>query len=390
MSDIGNLIRPLNISGVQLRNNLILAPMAGVTDGPFRLFCSGFGAGLTVSELASSKALLLGNKTTIRMLRFSEQPRPFSVQIFGSNAEEMARAAKKVEEMEVCELIDINMGCPVSKVVKIGAGASLMKTPELASEIIKTVKKAVKLPVTVKCRIGWTESQINVRDFVKMVVDSGAEAVTVHARTREAGYSGIADWGKLKNMQDLCGKVPFIANGDIKSFEDIKKIHEISGAQGFMIGRGAIGNPWIFELIRLSNNSCDSIDISKVEDNLGVFAEQIAPLLNIDTADPAMVTEPCGEMRLAKEENSEVKNAIEKELCFGKKYFPPEKKLEVFREHLLESLIEHGPKGVALFRVHLFAYLRGNRFASSFRREMCSERNPKKVIETGKRFFCGE
>ncbi|MBF0409845.1 MAG: tRNA dihydrouridine synthase DusB [Candidatus Riflebacteria bacterium] len=327
---IKSLIKPLKIKGITFPNNLVLAPMAGVTDGPFRYFCSKLGAGLTVSELASAKAVLLGNKTTIRMLNYTLQPRPFSAQIFGHDPSDMAEAASKIEKMGVCELIDINMGCPVAKVVKSGAGSAMMKTPELARKIISAVKNAVKIPVTVKFRLGWTESQINVIDFTKMTLDAGADAITVHARTREAGYSGTADWKRLENMQNLCGSVPFIANGDIKSSEDIIKVHEISGASGFMIGRGAIGNPWLFRKIISESSESSSSDVPEMSSEL---------------------------------------------------------KFELFRDHLIESLVEHGNKGVALFRVHLFAYLRGHPNASQFRREMCSERNPTVVLNNGKTFF---
>ncbi|MBF0502137.1 MAG: tRNA dihydrouridine synthase DusB [Candidatus Riflebacteria bacterium] len=319
-------VMPLDIGTVRLKNNLLLAPMAGVTDGPFRRMCHEQGAGLTISELASAKAILLGNKTTVSMLHFSGQQRPFAVQLFGHNSADIAAAASFVESLGVCDIIDLNMGCPVSKVVKTGAGAGLMKTPELAETIIRAVRAAVKVPVTVKFRLGWCSGQMNFRDFARMAVDSGVAAITVHARTREAGYSGVADWSKFEGMQDLCGSIPFIANGDITSVDDLKKVHEISGCRGFMIGRAAIGRPWLFNALKKPAG--------------------------------AVLTEPA-----------------------------PAERFRLFREHLVEMLMEHGQKGVPLFRVHLFAYLRGHPRASQFRREMCNQRDPVKVIDAGQRFF---
>ncbi|MFZ2957598.1 MAG: tRNA dihydrouridine synthase DusB [Candidatus Ozemobacteraceae bacterium] len=319
-------VAPLVIGGVSLANNLLLAPMAGVTDGPFRRICHEQGVGLTISELASAKAILRGNKTTISMLRYTGQPRPFAAQLFGHDPDDLAAAARFVEEIGICDLIDINMGCPVSKVVKTGAGAAMMKTPILAERIIKSVINAVHMPVTVKFRLGWSEGQMNFRDFARMATDSGVSAVTVHARTREAGYSGTADWTRFEGMQTVCGDVPFIANGDITSHDDLKKIHEISGCRGFMIGRGAIGRPWLFSGLPIASG-------------------------------PVPVEPDASE------------------------------RFRLFREHLVEMLMEHGPKGVPLFRVHLFAYLRGHPHASQFRREMCNQRDPVQVLDAGRRFF---
>lgn len=257
MSGYDQLIRPLQIGGVNIPNNLVLAPMAGVADGPFRLICSRLGAGLTVSELVSSRGLLNENGPTHDLIAFSGQPRPYAVQIFGSDPAAMAEAARRVEALGICDIIDINMGCPVAKVVKTGAGAALMRTPALAASIIRHVKAAVKLPVTVKCRIGWCQTQINVRDFVKMAVSEGAAAVAVHARTKEAMYTGIAAWEHLDGLADLCGRIPFIANGDLVDRAALKRIHEISGCSGFMIGRPTIGKPWLFsELLR--NPICET------------------------------------------------------------------------------------------------------------------------------------
>jgi len=316
------LIRPLDIGGVRIPNNLVLAPMAGVADGPFRLVCSRLGAGLTVSELVSARGLLNENGPTHDLVSFSGQPRPYAVQIFGSDPALMAEAARRVEALGICDIIDINMGCPVAKVVKTGAGAALMRDPALAASIIRSVRAAVRLPVTVKCRIGWCKTQIHVREFVRMAVGEGAAAVAVHARTKEAMYTGKAEWEHLAGLAEICGTVPFIANGDLADREALKRVHEISGCTGFMVGRPAIGKPWLF-----------------------------AELAGKPIADT------------------------------------PEARHAIFLDHFLETLMEHGSKGVPLFRVHLFAYLRNHPRAAAMRRRLCSEHDPVVVRDLGAEFY---
>jgi tRNA-dihydrouridine synthase B len=320
-----------------LPNNLVLAPMAGVTDGPFRRLCAHLGAGLTVSELASSKGLMFQTRQTFDMIRFDGQPRPYAAQIFGADPQTMAQAAALVESLNVCDFIDLNMGCPVAKVVKTGAGSALMKNPELAGSILRAVKGAVRLPVTVKCRVGWSLKTVNVRDFARRMVDEGAAALTVHARTKEDGYIGTARWELLEGLQEVCGRVPLIANGDIHTAADLKKLHEISGCQGFMLGRGVVGRPWVFG------------DLLKT-----------APVKTPLPSDFSWRSAETGEQRFA---------------CF--------------REHLRETLMDHGGRGVLLFRVHLFNYIRGHNNAAQLRRELCFERNPVTVLDVGRRFFLG-
>ncbi len=241
------LVTGLRIGGVTIPNNLILAPMAGVTDGPFRIICSTLGAGLTVSELVSAKALCMGSSQSLDMIRIPGHPRPYSVQIFGSEPDSMARAAAIVESLGICDMIDINMGCPVAKVIKTGAGVALMRNPQLAEKILRSVVSAVSVPVTVKTRLGWSPRTITVRDFVKRMVDGGAAAVTVHARTKEDGYGGSARWEHMTGLSEVTGPVPLIANGDIHCIGDLSRLAEVSGCRGFMIGRGAVGKPWIFQ-----------------------------------------------------------------------------------------------------------------------------------------------
>ena len=243
---LSNIIKPIKIGNVQLPNNLVLAPMAGVTDGSFRQLCARLGVGYSVSELASCKALQMKSPQTIDMIKFDGNTGAYAVQIFGSDPDLMAEAASFVESMNICNVIDINMGCPVSKVVKTGAGSALMKTPELASNIIKAVKKSVKLPVTCKFRIGWTENSINVKEFASAVVEAGVNAITVHARTRQAMYTGPAQWKYLEGIKEIASDIPFFANGDIEREEHVLELYERTGCDGYMIGRGCVGKPWLF------------------------------------------------------------------------------------------------------------------------------------------------
>ncbi len=243
---LSHIVKPVKIGNVVLPNNLILAPMAGVTDGTFRLLCSRLGAGFTVSELASARAITYRSRQTIDMVRFQAQARPYAVQLFGADPEVMAKAAAIIDGLNICDIIDINMGCPVAKVVKTGAGSALMKNPPLAAEIIRQVKAAVKVPVTAKFRIGWSETTINVKEFARTVIEAGAQAITIHARTRQAGYTGTAQWQHLEGIKEICGDIPFFANGDIASAEHLIELHRRTGCDGYMIGRGCVGKPWLF------------------------------------------------------------------------------------------------------------------------------------------------
>ncbi|MBQ3644480.1 MAG: tRNA dihydrouridine synthase DusB [Candidatus Riflebacteria bacterium] len=245
-SKLEGIIKPIKIGNVQLPNNLVLAPMAGVTDGSFRQLCARLGAGYSVSELASCKALQMRSSQTIEMIKFDGNTGPYAVQIFGADPDLMAEAASFVESLKICDIIDINMGCPVSKVVKTGAGSALMKTPDLAANIIKSVSKAVSLPVTCKFRSGWTENSINVKEFAHAVIEAGAKAITVHARTRQAMYTGSANWKYLEGIKEISGPIPFIANGDICSEDNVIELYERTGCDGFMIGRGCVGKPWLY------------------------------------------------------------------------------------------------------------------------------------------------
>ena len=262
----------MRIGNLQVDKPLFLAPMAGVTDWAFRTMCARLGAGVTVTEMVSSRALVYRDQKSAKLLRKNEGSL-CGAQIFGNDPDIMAEGAKLALEISGCDFLDINMGCPMPKIALSGDGCGLMRTPELAGKIVESVAKAVDVPVTVKCRLGWDKGNINVLDFTKRMEDSGAAMVTVHGRTRAMLYTGVADWdmiGKVK--QNL--SIPVIANGDITDGQAAVRCRKRTGADGLMIGRSVFGDPWIFEEVQNALDGEEYEGRPSLADRIAVALEQ--------------------------------------------------------------------------------------------------------------------
>lgn len=262
----------MQIGNLQVDKPVFLAPMAGVTDWAFRTICARLGAGVTVTEMVSSRALVYRDQKSAKLLRKNEGSL-CGAQIFGNDPDIMAEGARLALEISGCDFLDINMGCPMPKIALSGDGCGLMRTPELAGKIVEAVAKAVDVPVTVKCRLGWDKGNLNVLDFTKRMEDSGAAMVTVHGRTRAMLYTGVADWdmiGKVK--QNL--SIPVIANGDITDGQAAVRCRKRTGADGLMIGRSVFGDPWIFEEVQSALDGKEYEGRPSLADRIAVALEQ--------------------------------------------------------------------------------------------------------------------
>lgn len=268
----------MQIGEIKLAAPLALAPMAGITDLPFRLICRRLGCGMTVSEMVSAKGLLYKNVKTTEMLRIDDGERPTAIQLFGSVPEELAEAARMVEASGA-DMIDFNMGCPVPKIVNNGEGSALMKQPQLAHDILAAMVKAVKIPVTVKFRAGWDDSNRNAVEIAKAVEAAGVSAVAVHGRTRQQFYEGKADWGIIAEVKQAV-RVPVFGNGDIFTVEDGLRMLAETGVDGLMIGRGADGNPWIFRELAAVLRGEERPAAPSLQERLAQAAEHLDMLID--------------------------------------------------------------------------------------------------------------
>ena len=278
----------MKIGNLELKNNLILAPMAGVTTSAFRTICLEMGAGLVYAEMVSDKGLTYGNQKTFKMIEIEENEHPISMQIFGSNYKTITDAAKLILEHTNVDIIDVNMGCPVNKVVKNGAGSALLKEPQKIYDIVKSLKENVSVPVTIKIRAGFDHNNINCDEVTKLACLASVDAIAIHGRTRSDFYNGTANLDYIKMVKEA-STVPVIGNGDIKSIESAIKMIETTNVDALMIGRASLGNPWIFKELNTYFTSGIVINKPTTEEVITMMLEHAKRLITIKGEHIAMI-----------------------------------------------------------------------------------------------------
>ena len=278
------MLRKLKIGNVELNNNIILGPMAGFTDRPFRIICEKYNPGLTVTEMVSSKGLFYNDEKTSLLMNTKGEKRPVAIQIFGSDTDAIKYAVEYINKNNLSEIIDINMGCPAPKVVKNGDGSKLMLDIKKVESITKAAVQNSNIPITVKIRKGWDNEHINAVEVAEAIEQAGASAITIHGRTRSEFYTGKADWNIIKQVKESV-KIPVIGNGDIKTREDAKEILNLTNCDGIMISRASLGNPWIFEQIQ---EYLEGKEIRKIynDEKLKIILEHI----NLETEEKGEIT----------------------------------------------------------------------------------------------------
>ena len=278
------MLRKLKIGNVELNNNIILGPMAGFTDRPFRIICEKYNPGLTVTEMVSSKGLFYNDEKTSLLMNTKGEKRPVAIQIFGSDTDAIKYAVEYINKNNLSEIIDINMGCPAPKVVKNGDGSKLMLDIKKVESITKAAVQNSNIPITVKIRKGWDNEHINAVKVAEAIEQAGASAITIHGRTRSEFYTGKADWNIIKQVKESV-KIPVIGNGDIKTPEDAKEIFKLTNCDGIMISRASLGNPWIFEQIQ---EYLEGKEIRKIynDEKLKIILEHI----NLETEEKGEIT----------------------------------------------------------------------------------------------------